>query len=82
MDIDLDSPKIEGLKEGLYHFAQRSKRFILVTANPPHLLFSTQKLFDNVFVIYFEKEIDFKSMFGQLYQELKISRVTRFDLVK
>jgi 2,5-diamino-6-(ribosylamino)-4(3H)-pyrimidinone 5'-phosphate reductase len=63
-------------EHGCEYFALRSDKFIVVTTNENHPALKTAEKYDNVFILKYNKSIDFKNMFSKLYHDFEIPVIT------
>ena len=62
-------------KAGVDNFIRKSKKLFIITTNNNHPAF-LRKDADNLKIIYYKKEIDFKDLFRKLRQDFGIKRMT------
>lgn len=63
-------------KNGCEYFAKKSNIFYLVTTNKNHPAYQLLDKYDNIKIIYFEKEIDFETLFIKFKRDYGIERIT------
>ena len=63
-------------EHGCEYFALRSDKFIVVTTNENHPVYTIKEQYDNVFILKYKETIDFKNMFTKLYHDFEIPVIT------